>query len=177
MKIRKAKLIYQYIYQWYQTKVLPVCNGTYLTNVAEQKNWHCDKRHKRHAIMRVVALWGLSIMTFVAFLMFVGILWLLNYNVCRLWCVSHYDVCRQLWRLSLIGLVAVSLKGLGHEIFDLKKKSSRTSYEKAKTALRNFSFSRRSSRKTYVRVVRDNDYADIDRYFEDISLNLNKWVC
>ena len=69
------------------------------------------------------------------------------------------------------------LKGQGHEIFDLKKKSSRTSYEKAKTALRNFSFSRRSSRKTYVRVVRDNDYADIDRYFEDISLNLNEWVC
>ena len=33
-------------------------------------------------------------------LMFVGILWLLNCNVCRLWCLSHYDVCRQLYAQS-----------------------------------------------------------------------------
>ena len=92
-------------------------------------------------------------------------------------------MCVALWRLSpIMTFVAYRVsrsivKGTGPRDFRSKKKSSRTSYEKAKTALRNFSFSRRSSRKTYVRVVRDNDYADIDRYFEDISLNLNKWVC
>ena len=38
-----------------------------------------------------------------------------HYDVCRLWRLSYYDVrtaydvCRQLWRLSLIGFVAVSL--------------------------------------------------------------------
>ena len=59
MKIRKAKLIYQYIMYTNDIKhryYLSVTVPTYLTNVAEQKNWHCDKRHKRHAIMRVVAL-------------------------------------------------------------------------------------------------------------------------
>ena len=69
------------------------------------------------------------------------------------------------------------LKGQGHEIFDLKKNHLGRRMKRLKRLSRIFSFSRRSSRKTYVRVVCNNDYADIDRYFEDISLNLNEWVC
>ena len=73
---------------------------------------YCNKRHKQHAIMTVVALWDLSVMTFVApcdvcwYIMVVE----LQYNVCRLWRLSHYGVCRQLWSLSLKGLVAVSIR-------------------------------------------------------------------
>ena len=84
---------------------------------------HCDKRHKRHAMMTVVALWGLSVMTFVAFrcLLVYYECWIvtfvaydvccITYIVCRLWCLSlmmfvalhitfvAYDVCR-IWCLS-----------------------------------------------------------------------------
>ena len=62
-------------------------------------------------IMTFVALWRLSFMTFVA-------LWCLsNYDICHIMTFVVYDVCRimmfvalwrQLWRLSLIGFVAVS---------------------------------------------------------------------
>ena len=54
-------------------------------------------------LMTFVALWRLSFMAFVV-----------------LWCLLHYDVCRQLWRLSLIGFVAVSKR-------DTTRNSSSTS--------------------------------------------------
>ena len=60
---------------------------------------HCDKSHKRHVIMMLVALLDLSLINFVAllgwlFISFVALLGLSHQDVCHIMTfVANYDVC------------------------------------------------------------------------------------
>ena len=67
---------------WELTVIHSLLTKLFVNSLNKLKiNWHCDKRHKRHAIITVVALRGLSVMTFVA------------YDVCRIMTFVAYRVC------------------------------------------------------------------------------------